>query len=49
MKFSDFEKAYAAWPVGNRSSVRLIERVVKYNPCVGAFLEDGTLVSWIFR
>lgn len=31
------------------SSVKLFERVGKYNPCVGAFLEDDTLASWVFR
>lgn len=48
-KFSDLQKAYEAWPVGASASVRLMERVAKYNPCIGAFLDDRTLVSWVFR
>ncbi|XP_031627732.1 uncharacterized protein LOC116343668 [Contarinia nasturtii] len=47
-KFSDYEKAYEVWPSRKISSVKLIERVAKYNPNVGAFLDD-TMVSWVFR
>lgn len=48
-KLSEFQKAYEAWPGRKISSVRTFERLAKYNPCVGAFLDDDILVSWVFR
>ncbi|XP_055298652.1 uncharacterized protein LOC129566591 isoform X3 [Sitodiplosis mosellana] len=49
-KLSDFQKAFAAWfGADSLSSIRLFQRVGKYNPCVGAFLENETLASWVFR
>lgn len=48
-KFSDIQKAFSLWPVGKRASVKLLERSAKYNPNVGAFSSDGTLMAWVFR
>lgn len=45
----DIEKANSAWPHNNPESFEFLQRIAKYNPNVGAFKKDGTLVSWVFR
>lgn len=49
-ELSDLAKAVSVW--GDRhytpNSLGYLERTAKYNPNVGAFTADGTLVSWIF-
>lgn len=45
----DIEKANLAWPHHSPETFQFLQRIAKYNPCVGAFKKDGTLVSWVFR
>lgn len=48
-KMSDIEKAHKVWPNYVRFPVEVIEHAAKYRENVGAFLDDGTLVAWVFR
>lgn len=43
------EKASQMWINHDTSPFPYVKRLVKYNPNVAAFQEDGTLVSWILR
>lgn len=47
---NDLAKAISLWPnrIHTPNALDYLERAAKYNPSVGAFTEDGTLVSWIF-
>lgn len=45
----DMEKASKMWIHQDSSSFPYVRRLVRYNPNVAAFKDDGTLVSWILR
>lgn len=45
----DLEKLNSVWSYRCRNSLTYFERMAKYNPNIGAFTDDGTLVSWMFR
>lgn len=37
------------WPNKHDGSLFFLKRLIDWNPNIGAFTEDGTLVSWCFR
>lgn len=50
-KRSDIEKVFSVWggAAGGRRSLQFLLRQAKYNPSVGAFTKDGTMVARVFR
>lgn len=46
---SDIEKVFSEWPVNKTNTKEFIARAVKYNPSIGAYTKDGTLVAWVLR
>lgn len=46
---SDLDKVRSSWIYGNSKVIPPFDRMAKYNSSVGAFDENGTLVSWILR
>lgn len=45
----DLEKANSVWPFRNPNSLVFFERIAKYNPNIGAYKVDGTMVAWLLR
>lgn len=48
-KSADIQKAFNVWPGANKTNVDCFERASKYRANCGAFLNDGTMVAWVFR
>lgn len=48
-KQKDLEKVSKMWIHQDVSCFPYIQRLTKYNPNIGAFKDDGTLVAWILR
>lgn len=46
---SDVEKVNSVWSHRKPSSLAFVQRMAKYNPSIGAYKDDNTLVAWIFR
>lgn len=46
---TDLEKVSKMWIHQDSSCFPYIQRLTKYNPHIGAFKNDGTLVAWILR
>lgn len=46
---SEVEKINAVWPHRTPYTLKFFERLAKYNLNVGAFTDDGILVSWTLR
>lgn len=45
----DLQKVNSLWSHRNTNTFSFFQRIAKYNPNIGAFTEDGTLVSWVLR
>lgn len=48
-ELKDIEKADSVWSAHNPTSLQFLQRLAKYNPNIGAFKKDGTLVSWVLQ
>lgn len=48
-KIADIEHINAVWPHRSPYTLTFFKRLIKYNPSIGAFKDDGTLVAWILR
>lgn len=49
MKTEHAKIADDVWPNKHHGSLFFLKRLIDWNPNIGAFTEDGTLVSWCFR
>lgn len=45
----DLEKVNSVWPLRTPDSLSYLERMAKYNPNIGAYKDDGTMVAWLLR
>lgn len=48
-ELKDLVKADSVWSAHNPTSLKFLQRLAKYNPNVGAFKSDGTLLSWVLQ
>lgn len=48
-KFADIEKINVTWSRYEANSLLFVQRMIEYNINIGAFTEDGTMISWILR
>lgn len=46
---SDVEKINSAWIVRDGNSLPYLKRLIRYNPSIGAYKNDGTLIAWVSR
>lgn len=49
MKTEHAKIADEVWPNKHDGSLFFLKRLIDWNPNIGAFTDDGTLVSWCFR
>lgn len=44
----DLQKVISVYPHRDQNTLEQFKRMAKYNPNIGAFKNDGTLVAWVF-
>lgn len=49
VELKDLEKANSVWSARSPATLQFLQQIAKYNPNIGAFKSDGTLVSWILQ